>query len=63
MEFKELKKKEDKELIVLLGKTKEELQTMLFKVSAGQFKNIRAIRKAKKMIAQILTLKNQQKNS
>ncbi|MBI5071740.1 50S ribosomal protein L29 [Candidatus Falkowbacteria bacterium] len=62
MKFKELKNKNDKELEADLLKVREDLQTLKFKVAGQQFKNVRAIRVAKQLIAQILTLKKQRKS-
>ncbi len=59
MKFEELKIKEDKELAVMLAKAKEDLQTMNFKIFSRQLKNIRGVREIKKLIANILTLKNE----
>lgn len=60
MKFKELKTKSDKELETLLEKSREDLQTLRFKVASRQFKDVREIRLLKKQIAKILTLKKQQ---
>ncbi len=61
MEFKDLEKKEEKDLREILTQHREKLRELRFKVSHGQLKNIREIRKNKKKIAQILTLLNQKK--
>ena len=61
MKFKELKNKSDKEIEADLLKAREDLQTLKFKVAGRQFKNVRAIRVAKQLVAQILTLKKQRK--
>lgn len=62
MKFKEIKIKSDKELEEMLKKAQEELQTLKFKIASQQFKDVREIRNVKKLIAQILTLKNQRKS-
>jgi ribosomal protein L29 len=61
MKFKELKTKEEKELEAMIEKAKDDLEAMRFKISAGQLKNVREVRKAKRLIARILTLKNEKK--
>lgn len=61
MEFKELAKKEEKDLQEILIQQREKLRELRFKVSHGQLKNIREIRKSKKEIARVLTLLNQKK--
>jgi ribosomal protein L29 len=61
MKFKELKTKNDKELEELLNKTRDDLQTIKFKVASRQLKDVREVRVAKKLISQILTLKKQLK--
>ena len=60
MEFKELKKKSEAELHKLLKQYREKLRDMRFSVSAKQLKNIREVRTVKKVIAQVLTLLNQE---
>lgn len=62
MKFQELKTKEDKELAAMLEKAKEDLQTMNFKISSRQIKNVRGVREIKRLIANILTLKNERRN-
>lgn len=62
MKFKELKAKNIKELESMLEKSREDLQTLKFKVAAKQTKDVREIRAVKKIIAKILTLKSQNKN-
>lgn len=59
--FKELKIKSDRELDVDLLKTRENLQTLKFKIAGRQFKDVREIRVVKQQIAQILTLQKQRK--
>ena len=55
MDYKELKNKSLKELNELLSEKQEELRELQFKVRENQLKDVRAIRKAKKSIAQIST--------
>jgi ribosomal protein L29 len=59
MEIKELKVKSLMELQKLLAKERENLRAGRFSVSAKQLKDIRSIRKIKRLIAQILTIINQ----
>ena len=61
MEYKDLKNKTLKELKELLAEKRNELRELNFKVSENQLKNVRSIRKAKKEVAQILTVINTQK--
>ena len=61
MDFKELKTKDQSELEKLLVVTREKLRELRFKDSNKQLKNIREIRTARALIAQILTLLNKQK--
>jgi ribosomal protein L29 len=60
MEFKELKTKDKKELQTLLVVNREKLRELRFKDSNKQLKNIREIRVVRSLIAQILTLLNNQ---
>lgn len=60
MEFKELKTKDSKELQKLLSVNQEKLRELRFKDSNKQLKNIREIRAVRNLIAQILTLLNNQ---
>jgi len=56
MEYKELKNKSEAELNVLLAETREKSRDLGFKVRSNQLKNVREVRVAKKLIAQILYL-------
>jgi len=56
MEIKELREKSEKELTKLLATSREKLRDLRFKVTAKQLKNVREIRKTRKLIAQILTV-------
>jgi len=58
MEFKELKKKEEKDLHKILHESREKLRDLRFKDANKQLKNVREIRKIKNVVAQILTLLN-----
>ena len=58
MEFKELKKKETKDLHRILNESREKLRDLRFKDANKQLKNVREIRKIKNIIAQTLTLLN-----
>lgn len=60
MEFKELKTKDKKDLQTLLNVNREKLRELRFKDSNKQLKNIREIRATRNLIAQILTLLNNQ---
>lgn len=59
MKIKELREKKDLELDKLLAELREELHAMRFKDSGKQLKEVRNIRKVKKDIARILTLKKE----
>lgn len=61
MEFVDLKKKNEKDLHELLSEKRDELRELRFKVSEGQLKDNRLIRRTRKMVAQILTLLNQKR--
>lgn len=61
MDLKELKTKDQGDLQKLLDATREKLRDLRFKDSNKQLKNIREIRDAKKLVAQILTLLNKKK--
>ncbi len=62
MELKELKKKSEDELHSLLAETREKIRGLRFKDANKQLKNVREIREAKKMVAQVLTLLNSKRN-
>lgn len=61
MEFKEIKKKSEKELHKLLAEKRDKLRELRFKDANKQLKDVRVIRKTKKTISQILTLLNKNK--
>jgi ribosomal protein L29 len=58
MEFKELKKKTEKELQALLAEYREKLRVARFKDANKQLKNVREIRNVRVVIANVLTLLN-----
>ena len=61
MEYRDIKNKSEKELHDLLQEKRNELRELRFKTSEKQLKNVKAIRVARKTIAQILTLLNSTK--
>ena len=61
MEFADLKNKTTKEIHDILNEKREELRELRFKANENQLKNVRAIRQARKLIAQVLTLLNKKK--
>lgn len=56
MKYQELKTKSESELKTLLAESREKLRDLNFKVRSNQLKNVREVRNAKKLIAQILYL-------
>jgi len=58
MEFKELKKKEEKDLHAYLAENRDYLRELRFKDANKQLKNIREIRIVRQTIARILMLLN-----
>lgn len=59
MKFEELKKLPKSELQKLLADNRNKLKDLRFNLSFGKVKDISAIKKTKKLIAQILTILNQ----
>lgn len=59
MKFEELKKLPKPELHRLLAENRNRLKDLRFNLSFGKVKDISAIKKTKKLIAQILTILNQ----
>jgi ribosomal protein L29 len=55
MDFKDLNRKLDKELHEDLAEQRDALRDLRFRASENQLKNVRAIRLARKAVAQILT--------
>lgn len=61
MEYKELIKKEEKDLQKLLEEYRDKLRDLRFKDANKQLKNVREIRSAKVVVANILTILNDRK--
>ncbi|MCU0679866.1 MAG: 50S ribosomal protein L29 [Planctomycetes bacterium] len=59
MDFKELKEKTLSELHKIVAEYRNTVRELRFKDSSKQLKDVRSIREAKQVIAQILTLINQ----
>jgi len=59
MKTEELKQKTKEELGRLLEDTREKLRTLRFDIQMKQSKNVREMRKTKKLIAKIFTFINQ----
>lgn len=59
----DLKAKSVPELRAQLATERETLRDLRFKIASDQHKDVRAIRKARKTIARILTLLGQQKTT
>ncbi len=58
MKINELKTKTESELKKFLQDNRERIRQLRFDLASGKVKNIREIRKVKKIIAQVLTLLN-----
>ena len=58
MEFKEIKKKSESDLHKILADSRDKLRDLRFKDANKQLKDVRAVRKTRTIIAQILTLLN-----
>lgn len=56
MKSEALRKKLPGELQKFLGESRGKLQQLRFDLAAGKVKNVREIRKTRKMIARVLTL-------
>lgn len=56
MKLAELRQKTKEELKKTLEESRDKLRQLRFDLSAGKVKNVREVRKIKKMVAQILTL-------
>lgn len=63
MKIAELKEKTEKELEAALADAREHVRRARFKVAFKQLKNVRDIRKQKRMIARVLTLLKSRKSS
>ena len=59
MDYTSLKEKSPEELQLMLLEQKEDLRQTRFKVSQGELSTMHNIKKAKKKVAQILTLLSQ----
>lgn len=58
MDFKELKTKSEKELRTMLKEQKEKLRDLRFKAANRKLKTVTDVRKARVLIARILTVLN-----
>jgi large subunit ribosomal protein L29 len=63
MELKEIRKKSDQELHKMLKEHRERLREQRFKVSTRQLKTVRDVEKTKKLIARILTILKERKDT
>jgi large subunit ribosomal protein L29 len=59
MDYKEIKNKSESELHRILAEYRDKLRDLRFKDASKQLKNVREIRKVKKIIARVLMLLNQ----
>jgi ribosomal protein L29 len=59
MKISDLREKTETELKKMLAAEQEKVRDLRFRVSQRQLKNLREIRKAKKLIARILTIKKE----
>ncbi len=59
MQIRDLKSKSEKELKDLVVSQQELIRDLRFKASQRQLKNVRELRQAKKLLAQILTVLKQ----
>ncbi|MEA3452880.1 MAG: 50S ribosomal protein L29 [Patescibacteria group bacterium] len=62
MKVKELRMKQDKELVKTIGTLREKLRVLRFELAAGKVKDVRAIRQNRKDIAKILTILKEKKH-
>lgn len=56
MKIKEIREKNDKELIKMLAEKRESLRDIRFKIASNQYKNMKGISFLKKDIAKVLTV-------
>lgn len=63
MEYKELKKKKENELQRVLAEQRDRLRDLRFKDANKQLKDVRIIRKTRKIISQILMLLSNSKGN
>jgi len=61
MKASEIRQKDTKELEVLLFDLKEKLRQLKFELFSGKVKNLKEIRKLKKVVARILTVLREKK--
>ena len=61
MKFNQLQQKSETELKQLLVKTREKIRDLRFKIASRQHKDLRDLREARKLVAQIMTLFNSKK--
>jgi len=62
MDFKEINKKSQTELHKMLAESRDKLRELKFKDANKQLKDVRSIRKLRAIIAQTLTVINQQRS-
>ncbi|MBL7053915.1 50S ribosomal protein L29 [Patescibacteria group bacterium] len=62
MKIKEIRQKSKQELNKLLLESHEKLRELRFKVQLKQIRKVRDMRKAKKLIAKILTILKEKQN-
>jgi ribosomal protein L29 len=55
MEYKDLEKKDNDELMKLLSQERAKLYDLRLKISVNQLKDVREVRETRKTIAQIMT--------
>ncbi|MBU4315024.1 50S ribosomal protein L29 [Patescibacteria group bacterium] len=55
MEYKDLEKKDEKELVGMLSEQRGLLYELRMKISVNQLKDVREVREVRKVIAQILS--------
>ncbi len=62
MTVQELQKKTDEQLDDILKELRETVRDMRFKLVTRQLKDVRALRKAKKSVARVLTIMTERSN-
>lgn len=63
MKISELREKTDVELDRLLADSRDKVRDLRFKVAARQLSDVRDIREARKLVAQILTVKRSRRKA
>ena len=63
MKISELREKTDVELDRLLADSRDKVRDLRFKVAARQLADVRDIREARKLVAQILTVKRSRRKA